>query len=36
MEDRYLHSLDSVSLAEVVKEEYRNYQIYSRKNALNP
>lgn len=29
MDDRYLHSLDSVSLAEVVKEEYRNYQIYT-------
>ena len=29
MNDRYLHSLDTVSLAEVVKEEYRNYQIYT-------
>ena len=29
MEERYLHSLDSVSLTEVVKEEYRNYQIYT-------
>jgi len=29
MEDRYLHSLESVSLTEVVKEEYRNYQIYT-------
>lgn len=29
MDDRYLHSLDTVSLAEVVKEEYRNYQIYT-------
>lgn len=29
MDDRYLHALDSVSLAEVVKEEYRNYQIYT-------
>lgn len=29
MEDRYLHSLDSVSLTEIVKEEYRQYQIYT-------
>ncbi|MBC7427097.1 MAG: hypothetical protein H7336_00705 [Bacteriovorax sp.] len=29
MEERYLHSLESVSLTEVVKEEYRNYQIYT-------
>lgn len=29
MEERYLHSLDSVSLTEVVKEEYRLYQIYT-------
>lgn len=29
MEERYLHSLDTVSLTEVVKEEYRNYQIYT-------
>ncbi len=29
MEERYLHALDSVSLTEVVKEEYRNYQIYT-------
>lgn len=29
MEDRYLHSLDSVSLTEIVKEEYRLYQIYT-------
>lgn len=28
-EERYLHSLDSVSLSEVVREEYRNYQIYT-------
>ncbi len=29
MEERYLHSLDTVSLTEDVKEEYRNYQIYT-------
>jgi len=29
MEDRYLHALDSVSLTEIVKEEYRLYQIYT-------
>ena len=29
MEERYLHALDSVSLTEVVKEEYRQYQIYT-------
>lgn len=29
MEERYLHALDTVSLTEVVKEEYRNYQIYT-------
>lgn len=29
MEERYLHALDSVSLTEVVKEEYRIYQIYT-------
>lgn len=29
MEERYLHALDSVSLTEVVKEEYRLYQIYT-------
>lgn len=29
MQERYLHALDSVSLTEVVKEEYRNYQIYT-------
>lgn len=29
MEENYLHSLDSVSLTEVVKEEYRTYQIYT-------
>lgn len=29
MEDRYLHALDSVSLTEIVKEEYRQYQIYT-------
>ena len=29
MQERYLHALDTVSLTEVVKEEYRNYQIYT-------
>lgn len=29
MDDRYLHSLDSVPLVDIVKEEYRNYQIYT-------
>lgn len=29
MEERYLHALDSVSLTEIVKEEYRQYQIYT-------
>ena len=29
MEERYLPSLATVSLTEVVKEEYRNYQIYT-------
>jgi DNA gyrase subunit A len=29
MEERYLHALDSVSLTEVVKQEYREYQIYT-------
>jgi DNA gyrase subunit A len=29
MEENYIHSLDSVSLTEVVKEEYRTYQIYT-------
>ena len=29
MEERYLHSLDSVPLSEIVKEEYRTYQIYT-------
>jgi len=29
MEERYLHSLDAVPLSEIVKEEYRTYQIYT-------
>ena len=29
MEENFLHSMDSVSLTEVVKEEYRTYQIYT-------
>lgn len=29
MQDTYLHSLESVPLEEIVKEEYRNYQIYT-------
>jgi len=29
MEERYLHSLDTVPLEEIVKEEYRIYQIYT-------
>ncbi len=29
MEERYLHSLDAVPLNEIVKEEYRTYQIYT-------
>ncbi len=29
MDDRYLHSLDSVPLVDIVKEEYRSYQIYT-------
>ncbi len=29
MEENYLHSLESVSLTEVIKEEYRTYQIYT-------
>jgi len=29
MQDNYLHSLEAVPLEEIVKEEYRNYQIYT-------
>lgn len=29
MADLYLHSLDAVPLTDIVKEEYRNYQIYT-------
>lgn len=29
MDEIYLHSLESASLADIVKEEYRNYQIYT-------
>lgn len=29
MEERYLHALESVPLQEIVKEEYRTYQIYT-------
>lgn len=29
MDERYLHSLDSVPLVDIVKEEYRIYQIYT-------
>lgn len=29
MEQKYLHELDSVPLSDIVKEEYRNYQIYT-------
>lgn len=29
MEERYLHSLDTVPLDEIVKDEYRTYQIYT-------
>ncbi len=29
MTDLYLHSLESVPLTDIVKEEYRNYQIYT-------
>lgn len=29
MQERYLHSLETVPLADIVKEEYRNYQIYT-------
>jgi DNA gyrase subunit A len=29
MEERYLHSLESIPLTDIVKEEYRNYQIYT-------
>ncbi|EQC47785.1 DNA gyrase/topoisomerase IV, A subunit [Bacteriovorax sp. BSW11_IV] len=29
MEERYLHALESVPLDEIVKEEYRTYQIYT-------
>jgi DNA gyrase subunit A len=29
MEEQYLHSLESVPLDKIVKEEYRNYQIYT-------
>ncbi|MCY4524618.1 MAG: hypothetical protein OXB84_07770, partial [Halobacteriovoraceae bacterium] len=29
VEDKYLHSLDSVPLSEIISEEYRNYQIYT-------
>ena len=29
MQETYLHSLESVPLSEIVKEEYRNYQIYT-------
>lgn len=29
MEEKFLHSLDAVNLEDIVKEEYRNYQIYT-------
>lgn len=29
MQEVYLHSLDTVPLSDIVKEEYRNYQIYT-------
>lgn len=29
MEDRYLHSMDSIPLKDIVKDEYRTYQIYT-------
>jgi DNA gyrase subunit A len=29
VEERYFHSLDTVPLADIVKEEYRQYQIYT-------
>lgn len=29
MEERYFHSLETVPLADIVKEEYRQYQIYT-------
>lgn len=29
MEDLYLHDLEEISLTEIVKDEYRNYQIYT-------
>lgn len=29
MEERFLHSLDAIPLESIVKEEYRNYQIYT-------
>lgn len=29
MQERYLHDLEQVTLSEIVKEEYRNYQIYT-------
>lgn len=29
MQEQYLHSLDSIPLSKIVKEEYRNYQIYT-------
>ena len=29
MQETYLHSLESVPLSKIVKEEYRTYQIYT-------
>lgn len=29
MEERYLHSLDSIPLTDIVRDEYRTYQIYT-------
>lgn len=29
MQERYLHALDKVALSEIVREEYRTYQIYT-------
>ena len=29
MEENYLHSLESIPLNKIVREDYRNYQIYT-------
>ncbi len=36
MEDLYLHDLEEISLTEIVKDEYRNYQIYTLMDRATP